>query len=424
MLAAITVSGISVIHLTGIFPPFRQAPERVASIIADKIEQHRDDPIQLQTDLDELSFLVRASLAVYDSNGNTLAKAGSFPATVLSPDNLKKLACGNFFVKGILTIPLPGQRNSETFLLLSQSKNTWHFRLAVILVVVTLFLTLLAYPLTRFILRPLNIMSRTSQALGAGDLSARTGLRRNDELGLLARTIDNMAERLQKLLHSEKEMLANISHEFRSPLARMRVALELSKEKGVSSEEIRSYLLGIEDDISELDQLVSDVLLTVKLEIGNGEGIQMTLKKQPLYFAELIELSAQRFHHKHPDMELLIELEPDLPVVQVDPVLIRRVLDNLLDNSAKYGKSLPVSIRATATTELFVEVRDKGAGADEKDLKQLFVPFFRSDPARSVKGGVGLGLTLCKRIIEAHHGSISARTPADGGLAISFTLPL
>lgn len=423
LLAAITVSGLSVIHYTNIATPYYQVSEIISSLIADKIE-HKDDPEQLQAELDDLYFLLQMSIAIYDSNGNTIAKAGPFSPDALSPDKLKDLACGKFPTKGILSTPLPGYNNSDAYLLLSLDKDTWHLRLTIVLIVAMLLLALLSYPLTRFVLSPLRKITQTSLALGSGNLSARTELRRSDEVGLLARTIDDMAEQIQKLLKSEKELLANISHEFRSPLARMRVAIELTKED-IDPEEVRSYLLDIENDIHELDQLVNDVLLAVKLEIGNGEDVKISLKKQSIQLPELIDLSAQRFHTKHPDIELRIELDPDLPVVQADPVMIRRVLDNLLDNSEKYGKSSPVSIHASATpTELFVEISDRGAGVNEKDLNQLFVPFFRSDPARSAQGGVGLGLTICKRIIEAHHGAISARITSDSSLAVSFTLPI
>jgi signal transduction histidine kinase len=421
LLFAITAAGIAILHFTDIATPYYQMSEIASSLIADKFEQDKGDPVKLQADLDTLYSRVQASLAVYDGNGNTLAKAGPSPAAALTAEEQKKLSYGKFPSKGTLSIPLPGKNLSDTYLLLSLDKEKWHLRFTVVLSVAMLFLAILAYPLTRFILRPLLAISETAKSIGSGNLSARTGLRRGDEVGLLAVTIDDMADRLEKLLHSEKEMLATISHEFRSPLARMQVALELSNE-GTDPEMTRSYLLGIEDDIKELDRMVNDVLLAVKLEIGNDQ--QMALRKLPVHLTDLVDLSAQRFHHLYPGMVLLVELDSDLPVIQVDPVLIRRVLDNLLDNSAKYSNSSPVRIHATASSELIVEVRDKGAGVDERDLKRLFTPFFRCDSARSGDGGIGLGLTLCKRIIEAHRGSISAETSPDNGFTVSFTLPL
>ncbi|MFZ1984251.1 MAG: HAMP domain-containing sensor histidine kinase, partial [Desulfatitalea sp.] len=390
LLFAITAAGIAILHFTDIATPYYQVSEIASSLIADKFEQDKGDPVKLQADLDALYSRVQASLAVYDGNGNTLAKAGPSPAASLTPEEQKKLSYGKFPSKGTLSIPLPGKNLSDTYLLLSLDKDKWHLRFIVILSVAMLVLALLAYPLTRFILRPLLAISETAKSIGSGNLSARTGLRRSDEVGLLAVTIDDMADRLEKLLHSEKEILATISHEFRSPLARMQVALELSNE-GADPEMTRSYLLGIEDDIKELDRMVNDVLLAVRLEIGNDQ--QMVIRKLPLHLTDLVELSAQRFHHLYPDMELLVELDSDLPIIQVDPVLIRRVLDNLLDNSAKYGNSSPVKIHATASSELIVEVRDKGLGVDERDLKLLFTPFFRCDSARSGDGGIGLGLT-------------------------------
>lgn len=144
--------------------------------------------------------------------------------------------------------------------------------------------------------------------------------------------------------------------------------------------------------------------------------------------ADLIADAETRFRAAHPEHPLRVEVEGELPDVEGDATLVRRVLDNLLDNAAAYGETrLPIELAARAVDEgeaLEIEVRDRGAGVSDADLERLFEPFFRSDRSRSRStGGVGLGLTLCRRIVEAHGGRIAAEKRAGGGLTMRVWLP-
>jgi two-component system OmpR family sensor kinase len=254
--------------------------------------------------------------------------------------------------------------------------------LSLTLVVFAVFSLVLA----RSIAKPLEKLTTTARRIARGDLSARSGLERKDELGVLARSIDEMAARLEDRFRGEKELLANISHEIRTPLSRIRVALELCGEAEATLESVRARLSGIDQDVAELEQLLENVFIATRIELAAG-----------------------------------------LPSVEVDPSLFKLVLNNLLDNAAKYsepGTTVELAARADSN-RLILEVRDRGMGVSARDLPHLFEPFFRSEKSKArVAGGTGLGLNLCQRIAEAHGGAIAAEPRPGGGLILRIDLPL
>jgi len=280
-----------------------------------------------------------------------------------------------------------------------------------------------AFLTARWIGRPLEQLTRAARALGGGDLRARTAIVRNDELGELGRTFDDMAERMEQLLLAEKELLANVAHELRTPLARIRVALEIAAEG--DAEAARASLAEIAVDLAELEALINDVLTATRFELTDGRASEsgFALHREHMSVRALVERAVERFASHHPlrtlELELHADDEGELPEVEVDRVLFRRVLDNLLDNAHKYTPdvSLPIALRVAREGEhVIFELRDRGIGIPEADLPHVFGAFFRSERSRSRgTGGVGLGLTLVKRIVEAHGGTVHiASSPAAG----------
>ncbi len=294
-------------------------------------------------------------------------------------------------------------------------------RAAAIGLAVLAVIVLVSVPLAKSISRPIERLTRVVRRFGEGDLEARANFQRRDEVGELAAAFDEMAASLQAHLRNEKELLANVSHELRTPIARIRIALELAAEGDV--ERARKYLGEISTDLGELEKLVEDVLATARLDLGSDGN--PTVHLAPVELPELFAKVADRFALDHPERTLELDLDPGLPRVQADAQLLRRVLDNLVDNARKYSDAGPIraTVRAEASA-IRVAVSDEGIGIDPADQAQLFRPFFRSDRSRTRgTGGVGLGLALAKRVVELHGGAIGVQSAPGEGTTVWFTLP-
>lgn len=283
--------------------------------------------------------------------------------------------------------------------------------------------------LARSLTRPLKRMSDAAKAFGAGDLHARVGLTQRNELGDVGRAFDEMAERVTGLLRAEKELLANISHELRTPLARIRVALDIATEG--DADVARESLRDIAGDLDELERLIADVLTAARLDLGD-DMVSSTglppLRRKRVDTPALIAASASRFMNAHPERPLNVEVPESIAAVDGDPVLLRRVIDNLLENAHKYTEDItsPIDLIASASaTGIEIEVRDRGIGIAETDLARVFRPFFRADKSRTrATGGLGLGLALAKRIIEAHGGTIELESALGEGTRARVRLPV
>ena len=269
--------------------------------------------------------------------------------------------------------------------------------------------------------RPLADLSAAARALGAGNLSARaTRVRRNDELGDVAAAFDEMAERVERLVRGQRELLANVSHELRTPLARIRVALDLAAEG--SAQDAAASLGGIAGDLAELERLTDDILTSARLELSSA---QPPLRKERTWARDLIGEAVERFRNARPERALRIENEVGDAELEIDPMLLRRALDNLLDNAAKHSEGeIELSARVGAG-RLTVEVRDRGTGIAPEDMQRLFQPFFRADRSRARQtGGLGLGLLLTRRILEAHRGTLEIESKLGEGTLARIRVPV
>jgi two-component system OmpR family sensor kinase len=270
----------------------------------------------------------------------------------------------------------------------------------------------------RWMAQPLADLSKVARALGSGDLKARARLIRSDELGELGRGFDEMAERIEGLVSTQKELLANVSHELRTPLARIRVALDIASEGDAVA--ARSSLEEIAVDLGELEVMIDDILTTTRMDLQSGahKNTGFSLRRSDIAPSSIVERASERFRSRYPDRNLSVEIGQALPTIYVDATLFRRVLDNLLDNAYKYspdGSDISIAVRRDGAAVLF-EVVDRGMGISPSDLPRVFEPFFRAERSRSRgTGGVGLGLTLVKRIVEAHGGRVELSSDAGRG---------
>lgn len=289
-----------------------------------------------------------------------------------------------------------------------------------VIVLVLVVVGISSWLLARSLTRPLGQLSRAARALGSGDLKTRVGLKNRDELGEVSQAFDEMADRVSGLLRAERELLANVSHELRTPLTRIRMALALVADAEGDVAVAREMLGEIGEDLDELERLITDVLTAARLdfeEAGASTGIP-PLRRQRVDLTELLEHAVSRFRATHPKRTLDADIPEDLPSVNADPVLLRRVFDNLLENAHKYTERPDEAIQIVARfgDKITVDVIDKGMGIAADDLPRIFRPFYRVDKSRTrATGGLGLGLPLAKRIVDAHGGTIEVTSvPHEG----------
>lgn len=276
----------------------------------------------------------------------------------------------------------------------------------------------------RWIVRPIRQLTKTVSALGEGDLAVRSKLARDDEIGELGRRFDDMAGRIERLLVSERELFANVAHELRTPLARIGVALDLASEG--NSERARASLTEIAVDVAELEKLVDDILTAIRFEVGAGASLP--LRRTRVAPKSIAVAAVERMAGRHADRTLDVAIDPDLPEIEVDPVLFRRVIDNLLVNAHKYtpDRTSPITLAVTRAGDAVVfEITDRGVGLSPEEQEHMFDPFWRSERSRSrATGGIGLGLTLVKRIVDAHGGGIVVTSEVGEGTTARISVPV
>jgi signal transduction histidine kinase len=389
--------------------------QNVATVVDEELTPLLDRPEELNQKLERFQRGFNIDVAIFDARGELLSNAGdALVALDEAPAQVRWIRKG-------VAIPINGGRAYVVAKWEGQG-----LRWVLVPLVVLFVLALVTIPLARSIVRPIERITLAARAVGEGQLDARTGVKRRDEVGVLARAFDDMATRLERLVAGEKELRANVSHELRTPLARIRVALEIAEEGSQDPEKIQKHLRGIRGDIIELEELVDQVLITARLDLANED--EVALRRSATDLAALAQSSAARFREIHPDHELEVELDESADVtVTADPKLIKRVIDNLLENSAKYADAAdgPITLEVRhASGSASVSLSDRGLGVAPEELARLFEPFFRADSVRAQNTkGVGLGLSFCRRVVEAHDGVITAERRDGGGLTVKFMLP-
>jgi two-component system, OmpR family, sensor kinase len=281
----------------------------------------------------------------------------------------------------------------------------------------------------RILVRPLRRITTAAESFGAGNMAARTGVDRDDEIGKLARSFDEMSERIARSREAERELLASLSHELRTPMARIRVALDLAAES--DAETARASLIDVAEDLTELETLMSNIFSTTRLEMAALARDQQSvpLQRAQVEVAALVEKAVAHQRAQHPQRRYHLQINGSQPArcICADAIFIRRAIENVLENAHKYSPGdSAVDISVDQTDHAFrIVITDRGLGIRPGDLSQVFSPFFRADRSRTrATGGVGLGLALAKRVVEAHGGSISVASQVDVGTTVTFLLPI
>ncbi|CAM3889926.1 sensor histidine kinase [Roseateles saccharophilus] len=272
--------------------------------------------------------------------------------------------------------------------------------LAIVLVLLFVGVAAGAYPVVRRLTRRLEVLKRGVEQFGAGQLGHRVDDSGSDEVAALAGSFNQAADRIETLLRSHQSLLANASHELRSPLARLKMAFAMLEDAGPAQRERLAREIDV--NIAELDALVEEVLLASRLEAGSALG--------DTHAVELLALGAEEAARS----EVAFEPETDSARIDGQERLLRRALRNLLDNARRYGgPEVQLTLRPVAGGYEFV-VADRGPGVPAEMRERIFEPFFRLPGHAEMAGGVGLGLSLVKQIAERHGGSVRC-LPRDGG---------
>ncbi len=316
--------------------------------------------------------------------------------------------------------------NGETVVLITQWERprvpenfSLSNRQIVQILAVILTAGLLCYALASYLSSPIVKLRQATRRFADGDLHTRLDIKRRDELGDLAREFDEMAERIETLVASEKRLTQDISHELRSPLARLNVALELARSR--ANPEIGNFIERIELESHRLNEMISRLLVLSKLE-NRSENFE----KHEINLTKLFEqIVTDADFEAQPNKKSVKVLEKDAVKVFGNENLLRSAIENVLRNAVRYTKeetAVEVSL-LKQNKRAVVSVRDFGAGVPEEELEKLFRPFYRVHAARERKtGGIGLGLAIAERAVHAHQGTIKARNTEEG-LLVEISLP-
>jgi two-component system sensor histidine kinase CpxA len=283
---------------------------------------------------------------------------------------------------------------------------------------------LVSYLLARSIASPLQDLQGAARSLSTGNLAARSNAnvaRRKDEIGTLAREFDSMAERLSDLISARQQLLRDISHELRSPLARLQMALQLLRQDASSAD---SQLDRIERESERLEMLIDQVLEYARLERDPA-----TLKVEEVDLTELVrQIVHDAMFESQSAPERLQFTHADSVLLQADPNLLHAVIDNVVRNAMIHGgetSKIELSVSETPN-DVTLTVRDHGSGVPESELQRIFEPFYRVVDSISQKArneGSGIGLAIAARAMALHGGRITAQNAFDGGLLVTMWFP-
>ena len=298
------------------------------------------------------------------------------------------------------------------------------------LILVGFAVALGAYPVIRRLTLRLEALQRGVERWGEGDLSTRVSIEGRDEVAFLASRFNNAAERIETLMNSHKSLLANASHELRSPLARIRMGLELMGVDAKSPQRME-----ISRSISELDQLIDEILLASRLDARQADA-------EPFERLDLTGLAAEECARLNVELSADLDAKPGQAqsaslgmaesgrslTLQGSPRLLRRLIRNLLENARRYSSG-DVNLELAETrvggqTLAVIKVDDRGPGVPAAQRERIFEPFYRLPGASEREGGVGLGLALVKSIAKRHGGTVRCDARPGGGASFVVELPV
>ncbi len=378
----------------------RASIDTLADVAAEMLPKADAPQAEQQAVLSRWNLRVRANLALYTPDGVLVAAAGRD----LPKPNIAQHGSGFMLMHpSVFVLRLADGR----FLLGQRAGHQTTMGMAALVALIALAVALGAYPVVRRLTRRLESLQASVDSLGAGQLGTRVDDSGKDEVAGLARSFNEAAARIEQLMQAQKTLLANASHELRSPLARIRMAAELMGEQGAPA--IRDEL---NKNIAELDQLIEELLLASRLDAAAAD----TLARDELDLTALVAEECARVD---------AQLHAAPLTMHGDARLLRRLVRNLLENAKRYGGGSLVDVTLASKGELVeLDVADHGPGVPEDQRELIFTPFYRLPGASEAAGGVGLGLSLVRQIARRHGGDVQCLSNEDGGCRFRVQLPL
>ncbi len=361
-----------------------------------KTEGHSSE--LLPTQIRQLSENTGAAISIYSKDRVLITSRGVPIALAASEDDAPRR-----WLDHIIRVDLPDGR-----IVLASPPRPPEPGLRILMLVLlgALGVGIAAWPATARLTRRLEVLRTGVESWGSGTLNRRVAEQGADEVAMVARSFNGAANRIEILVNSQKALLANASHELRSPLARLRMAIEIWSEtpSNAAREEITR-------DLKEIDQLVEEILLASRLDYAGNS---------PLVGAQvdLLGLAAEEAARTGANA--------DGSAVEIygDATLLRRLMRNLLENADKHGKP-PVEITISQSGgRAHIAVADRGPGIAETERAHLFEPFYRPVGRSEMSGGWGLGLALVRQIAGRHRGSVRCEPREGGGSLFVVDLPL
>jgi two-component system sensor histidine kinase CpxA len=326
-----------------------------------------------------------------------------------------------------LTPVITGPDGDEYRLLFARAPVTifgilmWPGTSVAVLSIALLAAAVVSLALARYLSLPIVRLQKASRSLAAGALDTRVGApvtRRGDEVGKLARDFDAMAEHIQALVTSKETLLRDVSHELRSPLARIRMALALAERRAGAASQ--PDLARIEREAERLDALVGQVMTLTRLRTATAP------RRDVVRLDTLVSSVIDDARFEYPDATVELATSGEISL-RGDADGLKSAVENVVRNALIYGdRSKPIDVRLSKAGDMAtIKVLDRGPGVPEAEIKRIFEPFYRTDKSRDHRqDGQGIGLAITSRVTELHGGKVTAANRAEGGLEISIELPL
>jgi signal transduction histidine kinase len=371
--------------------------EGAAVLVADRLPSDVG-PAEQQRSLDALAATLRLNLSLWSADGQPLAVVGPrlpFPRARAQSGWMP--ARGG--PVGVLRLP-----DGRWLVARQKQRRLGHAGAFVILALLAVAVAIGAFPLVRRLTRRLERLRAGVEGLGAGDLRARVRVEGRDEVAGLATSFNRAADRIEALVGAQRTLLAGASHELRSPLARIRVALELM---GAERPDLRDR---VARDIAELDELIGELLLASRLQ-----AVEELDRSEEVDLLGLVAEEAARH---------AAEVTGEPVTVRGDARLLRRLVRNLIENAARHGAPpVEASVHASGG-RVHLRVCDRGPGVPEDERERIFAPFYRPSSRPAADGGSGLGLALVREISRRHGGGVRCLGRDGGGSCFEVDLPL